>query len=571
MATKIGKDVAAEFPRSFVPAGADLGEVSEVEALFKSLESEDPATGAELEAWLLKWGELADALEQEEASRYIAMTCQTDDSERESAYLHFVENIDPLVKPIKRRLAEKVLKCPGVGDLDPQRYQVLLRDLKNEVKIFREENVALQTEDEKLSQKYQKITGALTVEHDGEERTLQQMAKYMEVQDRAVRQEAWEKVTARRLEEREQLDALFEEMVALRDQIGKNAGLDNFRDYALKSRRRYDYGAAECEAFHQSVEQIVVPLYRERQELRKKRMGLDSLRPWDLAPDPLGREPLQPFETVDQMVEGCLEIYRRLDPALHERFKFMIDHELLDLGSRKGKAPGAYSHQLAELRVPFIFANAVGVDHDVVTMLHECGHSFHTMEARQEPLAFYRHAPMEFCEVASMSMEFLGGDHLDAFYSAEDKARSREQHLEMVVWIFCWVATVDAFQHWIYTHAGHSAEERAEAWLGLLERFGGIEDWSGYESARKFSWHRQLHIFQVPFYYIEYGIAQLGALQVWTRAKDDPAAALKDYRSALALGGSRTLPELFEAAGGKFDMSVKTLGPLMEAVKAALG
>jgi len=359
-------------------------------------------------------------------------------------------------------------------------------------------------------------------------------------------------------------------MLILRDRIGKNAGFDNFRDYAFRMRHRFDYGVAECEQFHRAIEEVAVPFYRELQQRRRERMGLDTLRPWDLAADPLGREPLKPFKESAELVSGCGEIFNRLDPVLGEQFKFMADHQLLDLESRKGKAPGAYSHGLMELRVPFIFANAVGVDNDVITLLHECGHSFHTMACREDPLVSYRHAPIEFCEVASMAMEFLGGDLLEAFYSADEVARSREKHLESVVMIFCWVSAVDAFQHWIYTHPGHGADERADAWVEIRRRFGGIEDWSGYEDEERFSWHRQLHIFQVPFYYIEYGIAELGALQIWARAADDPADALKKYREALMLGGSRPLPELFEAAGIRFDMSSDTLAPLIDKVRAEL-
>ncbi len=567
---KIGKDVVVEHAREFVPDEIDLGDAAAIEALFDALEQEDPKDVAGLEAWLGKWSELNAAVREEEAVRFIRMTCQTDDPEREKAFLEFVENVAPRLKPRYHRLAEKLLASPAAKDLPAERYRVLLRDLENEVRIFREENVPLQTEEEKLAQQYQKLAGSLTVMHEGKERTLQQMAKYLEVQDRAVREEAWVKVTDRRLSERAEMDRIFDEMMALRQSMAKNAGFDNYRDYALRMRGRFDYGVAECEAFHDAVEKAVVPLYRGLQEKRKRRMGLAKLRPWDLKPDPLGRPPLQPFGSVDQLVAGCQKIFDALDPALGRRFCFLAEHELLDLESRKGKAPGAYSHQLEEARYPFIFANSVGVDYDVETMLHECGHAFHTLECRGEPLSFYRHAPVEFSEVASMSMEFLGSDHLGVFYNKEDMARSIETHLESVIWLFCWIATVDAFQHWIYTHPGHTDGERADAWAGLRDRFGGIEDWSGYEEAKRFEWHRQLHIFEIPFYYIEYGIAELGALQIWMRARKDPKAALRDYRKALALGGTRTLPELFKAAGVKFDMGRKTIEPLTHEVKAAL-
>jgi len=570
MEDRIGKNLQSEFARSFVPSDAQLGSKSEVLALFGSLEKRELKDREQIESWLEDWSELSAALSEEEAVRYIRMTCRTDDEQREKEFIHFVEEISPLLKNKSFELSKKLLDAPSRKELPADRYFVLLRDLENHVEIFREENVPLQTEEEKLSQGYQKLIGSLTVEHDGEEKTLQQMGKYLEYQDRSLRQEVWEKVTARRLREREKLDEIFDKMLELRKKIAANAGFDNYRDYAFRMRGRFDYGVADCEKFHAAVEKVVVPLYRELQEKRQKEMGLDNLRPWDLRPDAKGRPPLQPFSKVDELVDGCRKIFDRLDPALGTWFKFMADHELLDLESRKGKAPGAYSHGLQEMRLPFIFANAVGVDHDVYTLLHESGHSFHTLEARKEPLVFYRHAPIEFCEVASMSLEFLGADHLDVFYSAEDKARSRREHLESVAFLFSWIATVDAFQHWIYTHPGHGPEERAKAWVELRKRFGGTEDWSGFDEARRFEWHRQLHIFEIPFYYIEYGIAQMGALQVWQRSRKDKTQALRDYRKALALGGSKKLPELFEAAGIKFDMSEKTLDPLIDRVKREL-
>ena len=570
MTCKIGKNIESR-NRSFVPADADLGDPDVIEGLYDRLSEMDPKSSSDLEAWLLDWSELEAAIHQEEAIRYIRMTCQTDDEEREKAFLHFVENVSPRMKARQHELAVKFLDSPGLEELDRERYEVLIRDLKSEVELFREENIPLQTEQERLSQRYQKITGAMTVEFDGKEQTLQQMARYLELAERETREAAWKAIVERRLEDRQKLDELFDEMREVRAKIAKNAGFGNFRDYAMKSRKRFDYGVAECEEFHKAVEEAAVPLYREFQEDRKKRMGLDTLRPWDLGPDPEGRPPLKPFEKADELVKGCKQIFNKLDPVLGERFNYLIEHDLLDLESRKGKAPGAYSHSLEEARRPFIFSNSVGLDRDVNTLLHEAGHAFHTLEAADEDLVFYRHAPMEFAEVASMSMEFLGSDHLDVFYSSDqDLLRSREDHLRQVAMLFCWIATVDAFQHWIYTNPGHNADDRADKWIELRQRFGGIEDYSGFEEARRFEWHRQLHIFEVPFYYIEYGIAELGALQIWVRSRNEGRAALDDYRKALSLGGSKPLPQLFEAAGIKFDMKRETLEPLLDEIRSVL-
>ena len=323
--------------------------------------------------------------------------------------------------------------------------------------------------------------------------------------------------------------------------------------------------------FHDAIEKHVMPLLNRLTEERKKKLGLEKLRPWDLAVDPTNQPPLRPFEKVELMVERTQGIFDKLDSGLAGGFRQMNDLKLLDLANRKGKAPGGYQSTLSEARLPFIFMNAVGVQRDVETILHEAGHAFHALATRDEDFFAYRHAPIEFCEVASMSMELLGNEYIETFYNADDAKRARREHLEGIIEVFPWIATVDAFQHWIYTHPGHSRDERKAAWLGLMERFGAKVDWSGFEDARAHLWHRQLHIFLYPFYYIEYGIAQLGALQVWANSKRDRAQALKDYQAALALGGSRPLPDLFTAAGCRFDFSAKTVEPLANLVQSELG
>jgi oligoendopeptidase F len=309
---------------------------------------------------------------------------------------------------------------------------------------------------------------------------------------------------------------------------------------------------------------------REIHQRHREMMGVESLRPWDLAVDPLGRPPLHPFDDVEKLAAGSESIFREVDPELGAQFAFLRGRQLLDLANRKGKAPGGYQTTLEDERLPFIFMNAVGLDSDVRTLLHEGGHAFHTLAARGEPLSAYRESPLEFCEVASMSMELLGARRLESFYNDADADRSARKLLEGIVLILPWIATVDAFQHWIYTHPGHTRDERRAAWRSLLERFGGEVDWSGYEEARDHSWHRQLHIFLYPFYYIEYGIAQLGALQIWQRSLTDRAEAVAGYKKALALGGSRPLPELFAAAGTRFDFGDELIASLMRTVRTEL-
>jgi oligoendopeptidase F len=565
-------DLPAYKPRRFVPAGADLGDWTQIAPLLATLEERAPdcKTVADLEHWILDGGELAAALDEESSRRYIAMTCHTDSPEAEKAFLHFVENIEPQLKPRQFRLAQLYLEHPQRRNLPKQRFEVFDRNTALLVELYREENVALETEEAKLSQQYQKLSGSLTVQFRGEEKTLVQMGRYLEEPDRALRQEAWELVTKRRLQEAEKFDENFEQLLKLREQIAKNAGFKNYRDYSFRRLGRFDYTPEDCTKFHQAIEKEVIPLVRQLHAERKKQLKLDSLRPWDLAVDPLNRAALRPFEKVDQMVTSTQNVFDQLDRDLAEGFRTMQKLRLLDLDNRKGKAPGGYQSTLNEARLPFIFMNAVGTQRDVETILHEAGHAFHALATQKEDVYAYRHAPIEFCEVASMSMELLGAEFIQSYYNAADAKRARHDHLEGIIKIFPWIATVDAFQDWIYTHPGHSRAQRRQAWLDLMKRFGGDVDWSSYEEALAHLWHKQLHIFLHPFYYIEYGIAQLGALQVWANSKREKATALRDYKSALALGGSRPLPELFHAAGCPFDFSQKTVAPLIKLVDAEL-
>ena len=559
-------------PRQFVPKEINLGEWAQIAPLFDQLETRAPQcdSAAALERWLLAWSELTAALDEESSKRHIAMTCYTENTEAEKAFLHFVENIEPHLKPRQFALAKIYIAHPQREKLPRQRFLVFDRDTKNSVELFRPENVALETEEAKLSQQYQKLSGSLTVQFRGEEKTLIQMGRYLEEPDRALRQEAWELVAKRRLQEVEKFEDIFDQLINLRQQIAKNAGFGNYRDYAFRLRGRFDYSPADCEKFHDAVEKEIVPIQRDLHSARREKLKVEKLRPWDLSVDPLNRPPLKPFAEVGEMVARTQKIFNHLDGELAGGFQQMQDLHLLDLDNRKGKAPGGYQSTLAESRLPFIFMNAVGLQRDVETILHEAGHAFHALATRDEDLYAYRSAPIEFCEVASMSMELLGNEFIEEFYAAPEAARARRTHLEGVVGVFPWIATVDAFQHWIYTHPGHTRAERATAWLALMDRFGGDVDWSGFESARANSWHRQLHIFQYPFYYIEYGIAQLGALQVWANSKRDKAKALRDYKQSLELGGSRPLPELFAAAGCQFEFSAKTIAPLAKLLREEL-
>ena len=559
-------------PRSFVPPAIDLGDWPQIAPLFDQLEARiaQAKSVADLEKWLLDWSELSAALDEEASRRNIAMTCHTDNAEAEQAYLHFVEHVEPQLKPRQFALEQLYVAHPQRKHLPKTRYEVFDRDVANHVQLFRPENVALETEEAKLGQQYQKLIGAQTVNFRGEEKTLVQMGRFLEEPDRALREEAWTIVAKRRLQDVDKCEEIMDELIKLRHQIAKNAGFENYLEFIFRQKCRFDYTPSDCVKFHDAIESEIMPAVREIQNERQRQLNLAKLRPWDLAVDPQNRAPLKPFADVGEMVARTQKIFNSLDAELAGNFQEMQDKKLLDLDNRKGKAPGGYQSTLAEARVPFIFMNAVGVQRDVETILHEAGHAFHAQATRGEDLYPYRSAPIEFCEVASMAMELLGNEFIEEFYATAEAARARKTHLEGIIGFFPWMATVDAFQHWIYTHPGHTRAERKAAYLKLMDRFGGDVDYSGFEEVRAHSWHRQLHIFLYPFYYVEYGIAQLGALQVWANSKANKVKALGDYKKSLTLGGSRPLPELFAAAGCKLQFDAATIKPLIQLAGAEL-
>ncbi len=553
--------------RMFVPQQIDLTNAKLVKELYVKLLDRPINSAKELESWLLDRSELDAALNQVGSILYITMTCHTDDPQKASAYTQFIQNIPPTIKPINDELNHKYLKLLQTFPLDKKRYEVYNRTTQVDIDLFVEANVPLQTKVDMLSQEYQTVCGAMMVNFEGKEQTLPQMGKYLLETDRKKREEAWRATAQRRLADKDKLDSIFDQLFSLRCQIAANAKLNNFIEYQFRNYHRFDYTPADCKKYHETVERLVVPLYGEILQRRQQEMKLDSLRPWDVAVDPLGRSSLKPFERAPQLIEKTQAIFNKLDKNLGSQFQEMQNLGLLDLESRKGKAPGGYQNTLNEARKPFIFMNAVGVDDDVRTLLHESGHAFHALASVNDPLVDYRHAPMEFCEVASMAMELLAGEHLDQFYSPEDARRSNREHLEGIVHILAWVANIDSFQHWMYEHPNHTAQERKQKWVELYLKYGGkFLNWQNLDQEIAYLWHRQLHIFEVPFYYIEYGIAQLGALQLWLKAKKDPKEALSGYLNGLSLGGSRPLPELYQQAGIKFDFSQEIIEPLIKAV-----
>ena len=559
----------AALQRQYIPKSIDFSDWSALEPLYKSLLDKPIASARELEGFLSHFSELCAATYEYSSRCYIDKSCHTDDEAIEKRFMHFVENVDPKIKPYFFELQKKFLDSPYRSSLTDKRFVMLIRSWAADVELFRTENIPLETEITKLVTDYDKICGAMMVDFNGKQLTMPQLGKFQEETDRALRQAAFEAGAKRRLVDRDKLEKIFDDIRPIRQKLAKNAGYDDFRSFAWKDKKRFDYTPDDCIAFADAIEKSVVPLVRELDRKRMSQMGLTSLRPWDTLVDPKGRSPLRPFkeDDINEFVNCTKKIFDRMSPELANDFETLRTNGNLDLDSRKGKQPGGYQCNLDESKQPFIFMNSAGTQRDVEVLLHEGGHAFHSMAAVHEPLTFLRHAPMEFCEVASMSMEALGSEHYDVIYSDPESAlRAKQTYFEGVIRFFPWMATIDMFQHWIYTHPDHTPAERTNYWLSLLSRFGGLVDYTGYEEIKACSWQRQLHLYHYPFYYIEYGIAQLGALQIWMKAKEDPQRALTNYRRALALGGTRPLPDLFTAAGIQFDFSVKTLEPLMKAV-----
>ncbi len=520
---------------------------------------------AALAAWIRDWSELSDAVEEVSTRLAIAANCDTRDAAKAAAHLHYIETVEPELSVVNDTLNRKLLAHPAAAAL-PVDHERWLLSARMDIELFCDQNIPLHTEIARLVQSYDEIQGAMTVEWEGETRNLAWMESLLQEPDRAVRERAWRLSAARRLQDQDRLETLFDRMLELRRQIAANLKLPDFVDYAFKSNLRTDYSAADCRSFHAAVDKTVVPAYKDTLESRRQSLGLDRLRPWDLDCDPQGRPPLKPFQSIDELTEKTARIFARVGSDLAARFAILRDNSLMDLDSRVGKAPGGYQTSLNKARLPFIFMNAVGLNRDLFTLLHESGHAFHYLLARDQALPFNREAPMEFCEVASMAMERLGAAHLEEFYAPAEVRRAIASQDEKMFRLFPWIATIDAFQHWLYT-TPHTPTQRREHWLELHERFGPGVDWSGIEQYRGHSWHKQLHLFHAPFYYIEYGIAQIGALQVWQRAVKDPAEALRLYQHALSLGGTLGLRNLFTAAGLKFGMDEATLRPLLEKVR----
>jgi len=551
-------------PRRYVPEKTDAGNWDELAPLFEELDAREIGSVDALEEWILDVSELESILRAEEARRYIEMTCHTDDAERREKFLEFSREIETRSKEAFDRLDRVYLKSPFRSDLPTRRYEVFERVKKSDVEIFSKDNLPLEARETEKSTEYVQLMGSFTVELNGEEVPLARGYVELEQSDRSRRESMWRKIANRRYREKDRIEELFSELFDLRRQIAINSGFDNYRDYRFRQFRRLDYDVSDCELFHEAVKNVVVPVVEKINDARREKLGLDRLRLWDMEVDPYSAEPSRPFETEKELCDLTRVLFRAVSPDFEAEFNSLEELGLLDLFSRANKAPGGYQYFLEDVRLPFIFANAAGTHDDVQTLLHEGGHAFHSLANRDEPIALYRDPPLEFCEVASMGMEFLGLEHLEDVYPPDLAERLRCQHIEKSLRLLAWVATVDRFQHAIFTQAENSPEKRRAIWVELRDEYFPYFDWNGIEHFREVEWHRQGHIFRQPFYYIEYGIALLGALQLWIQTATDSPTSISRYRAALALGGSRPLPELFETAGLRFEFGESLIRPVVE-------
>jgi oligoendopeptidase F len=558
---------------TFIPSGLKLESWETIKPFFNQLLQRDIASEDDFRQWLSDRSELEAYIEEDAAWRYIRMTIDTRDEALTKSYTTFVTEIQPNISPQEDALNRKMRDCPYFDILKLETgFDIYFRSVSTAIELFRDENVPLEAEIQEKSQQFGAISGAQTIEHEGSTLTMQKAGSLLREQDEKLREGIYRKMVNRRNQDVETLHDLYTHLIQLRHKVAVNAGFENYRDYKFKSMGRFDYSKEDCFQFHQSVREHVVPMVKTMQQQRLKKLGKDRFRPWDLEVDPSGLAPLKPFRSGSELVEGAKVIFNRLDPFFHDCLDTMSKLGYLDLDSKAGKAPGGYNYPLYQSGYPFIFMNAVGTQQDLVTMVHEGGHAVHSVLTKDLPLTAFKNLTSEIAELASMSMELLSMKHWDVFYNdPADLKRAKRDQMESIIKMLPWIAQIDEFQHWVYENPSHDREERSAEWIRLSESYGtGLIDWEGFEEVRKHTWQRQLHLFEVPFYYIEYGIAQLGALGVWKNSLENESLAIQKYKDALSLGYTMSIPRVFEKAGVPFDFSAEIIGNLMSFVQSEL-
>ena len=560
-------------PRRHVPADLELDSLPALTGCYDELATRPLPPGDlwALEQWLHDWSELEALLHEEQTRREIAMNRRTDDPARLTAYLDWIDRVVPPCKPLHDRLARRLVTHPDAPTLAPGRHACMLRELASQVALYRDDIVPLEAAEQRLCAEHQTLRGGMQAEFAGQLCTLEALEAEEEHPDPARREATWRSLSARFLAEKPALDDLLDRLLDLRLAQAAAAGCPDYRDYRFRKLGRHDYTPQDCLSFHAAIEAAVVPLASELLARRAAALGQPALRPRDLQAPLPDEATLRPFTDEATLIAGCRQVFTAVDPELGRQFSGLADRGLLDLMARPGKAPGGYQVNLEASRLPFIFANLVGRHDDLLTLLHEGGHALHALACADDPLIWNRSPPLEFCEVASMGMELLASDHLAPFYSPAEQRRALRQQLESIVLFLPYMACIDALQHWLYTHPQQArGRERDQIWQSLHERFFPTVDWSGLTSERAALWQRKLHIFELPFYYIEYGIAQLGALQLFARHRRDPVGTIAAYRRGLALGARAGLRDLFTATGLQLDLSLPALQSLMDLVRAEL-
>jgi oligoendopeptidase F len=557
--------------RKYVPQDLEM-KWDNLEPMLNELLARQINNVAELESWLKDKSELQAALEEDFAWRYIKMTCDTANEALVKDFQYFATEIEPKIAPLNNELNQKLVASAYIDELDQDKYFVYLRGVRKALEIYREENIELFTKLQVAQQRYQSITGAMSVTINDQEYTLEQAANFLKDTNRSVREEAWKTIQLRRLADKDELNVLFDELVAMRNQVALNAGFENFRDYMFQALGRFDYSPRDCYDFHEAIEREIVPILKEQAEKRAELLGLEVLKPWDQEVSTSGKPALKPFKNGQELVDKSIECFNAIDPKLGQMLSVMKANQLFDVESRKGKAPGGYNYPLAETGAPFIFMNSANSLRDLTTMVHEGGHAVHTFMTAGLELNEFKHCPSEVAELASMSMELMSMDHWAIYFdNEEDLIRAKKEQLIDVLKTLPWVAVIDQFQHWIYTNIGHTAADREEAFKQIYTTFGsGFSNWEGQEAMFGNIWQKQLHLFEVPFYYIEYAIAQLGAVAIWKNFKENPEKALRKYLDALALGYTKPINEVYETAGIKFDFSADYVRELASFVKNEL-
>lgn len=560
-------------PRTFVAENLVIDSWESIQNYFEELAHRTTNSKEEYVKWLHDKSELEAVLEEDAAWRYIKMTIDTRDEKLSNAYTFFVTKIQPQLAPFEDKLNKKLVDSPYFAALDKEEaYRIYFRSVKTALELFREENIPLEAELNEKSQLFGSISAAQSIEHNGETLTMQKAASLLKETDEELRRTIFEKMSTRRRKDTDSLDGLFTELIEKRHQVAKNAGFDNFRDYKFLALGRFDYTKEDCFNFHKAIKSQIVPLVKEIQLAKLKTLGKEKFKPWDSEVDPEGKQPLKPFETGKQLLTGTIAMFDKIDSYFGDCLRTMDEMGHLDLDSKEGKSPGGYNYPLYEIGVPFIFMNSVGAQRDLVTMVHEGGHAVHSFLSRDLELTGFKNVPSEVAELASMSMEMLTMELWNEFYSDNDNFnRAKREQLESILKILPWIAQIDEFQHWVYSNPTHTVSERHAKWSEISKEYGtGLTDWTGFEDMQATAWQRQLHLFEVPFYYIEYGIAQLGALGVWKNSQENFPKAIEDYKNALRLGYTATIPEIYKVAGISFDFTENYLKELAIFVQAEL-